>query len=129
MSELIGERRLSLQNGKRKLNNKAGDRLISSSPAKKLKAVDSLHDDSAMKQKKNNVSTGSIDKSLPSKQTFRVGASILRVASQLNGSIVSTHVLKHGDGTSQRSAVNNKSKGKSSSGKSPGKKVFQKVFP
>ncbi|XWS66934.1 hypothetical protein CRYUN_Cryun05aG0243100 [Craigia yunnanensis] len=106
LSELIAERRLSLQNGKRKLNNKAGDRLISSSPAKKLKAVDSACDDSAVKQKKNNVSTGSIDKSLPSKRTFRVGASILRVASQLNGSIVSTPVLKHGNGTSQRSAVN-----------------------
>ncbi|XWS55775.1 hypothetical protein CRYUN_Cryun09bG0029600 [Craigia yunnanensis] len=145
--ELIAERRSSLQNGKRKVNNKAGDKLISSSPAKKLKAFDSVCDDSAVKQKKSNVSTGSVDsvrddsavkqkksnvstesvdKSLPSKQTFRVGASILRVACQLNGSIVSTPVLKLGDGTSQKYAINNKSKGKSSSGKSPGKKVFQK---
>ncbi|XP_022744247.1 uncharacterized protein LOC111295134 [Durio zibethinus] len=34
LSEFIAERRLSLQNGKRKLNNKTGDKLISSSPAK-----------------------------------------------------------------------------------------------
>ncbi|XVE76236.1 hypothetical protein DITRI_Ditri12bG0156600 [Diplodiscus trichospermus] len=153
LSDFIAERRLSLQKGKRKMNNKAGDELISSSPAKKMKAVDSVHDDSAVKQKKSNVSTGSpakkmkavdsvhddsavkqqksnvstgsFDKSLPSKQTFRVGASILRVASQLNGSTVPVPVLKHGNGTSQRSAVNYKSKGKSSSGKSP-EKEFEK---
>ncbi|XVF07962.1 hypothetical protein REPUB_Repub06bG0184600 [Reevesia pubescens] len=123
LSEFLAERRLSLQNCKRKLNNKAGE--ISSSPAKKLKAVDPVHDDSVVKQNKSNASTGSIDKSLLSNQTFRVGARILRVASQLNGSTVSTPVLKHGAGTSQKSAVNNKSKGKSSSGKSPGKKVSQ----
>ncbi|XWS43633.1 hypothetical protein CRYUN_Cryun16bG0120600 [Craigia yunnanensis] len=125
LSELIAERRLSLLNGKRKLNNKDGDKLISSSPAKKLKAVDSVHDDSSVKQSKSNVSTGSVDKSLQSKQTFRVGASILRVASQLHGSTVSIPVLKHGDGTPPRSAVNNRSKGKFSARKSPGKKVFQ----
>ncbi|XP_022767403.1 uncharacterized protein LOC111311873 [Durio zibethinus] len=124
LSDFLAERRLSLQNCKRKLNNKAGDKLITSSPAKKLKVIDSVRNDS-VKHNKSNVSTGSVDKSLLSKQTFGVGASILRVASQLNGSTVSTPVFKHGDGTSQRSAVNNKSKGKSSSGKPPGKKAFQ----
>ncbi|XVF76508.1 hypothetical protein PTKIN_Ptkin13bG0271700 [Pterospermum kingtungense] len=126
LSEFMAERRLSLQNAKRKLNNKAGDELISSSPVKKQKSVDPVHDDSVVKKKESNAATGSVDKSLPSKQTFRVGASILRVASQLNGSTVSTPILKRGDGTSQSSAINNKSKGKSSSGKSPEKKAFQK---
>ncbi|EOY07749.1 hypothetical protein QUC31_011173 [Theobroma cacao] len=128
LSELIAERRLNMQNGKGKLTKKAGDKLISSSPAKKLKVVESVRDDSALKQNRSNASTGSVDKSLQSKQTFRVGASILRVASQLNGSssTVSTPVLKHGDGTTKKkSAVNNESKGKNSSGKSPGKTAFQ----
>ncbi|OMO72562.1 Tudor/PWWP/MBT superfamily protein [Corchorus capsularis] len=144
LSELIAERRLNMQNIKRKLNIKVGDKLISSSPAKKLKeddsvqndssspakklkADDSVQKDSAVKENKCNPSTGSADKSQQPKQTFRVGASILRVASQLNGSgsTVSSPVLKNGDGTSQKSAVNSKSKGKSSSGKPPGKKVSQ----
>ncbi|XVE96760.1 hypothetical protein REPUB_Repub02eG0250500 [Reevesia pubescens] len=38
----------------------------------------------------------------------------LKVASQLNGSTVSTPVLKHGDGTSQKSTDSNKSIAKSS---------------
>ncbi|MBA0706804.1 hypothetical protein Golax_018892 [Gossypium laxum] len=121
LSEFLAERRLSLQKVKRKLNNNAGDKLTSSSPAKKLKAVDTLHDDSASKLNKSYVSPGSGDKSLQSKQTFRVGASILRVASLLNGSTVSSPLFKHCDGKSQKSAVNNKKKGKSMSGKSPGK--------
>ncbi|PPD91411.1 hypothetical protein GOBAR_DD11645 [Gossypium barbadense] len=121
LSEFLAERRLSLQKVKRKLNNNAGDKLTSSSPVKKLKAVDTLHDDSASKLNKSYVSPGSGDKSLQSKQTFRVGASILRVASLLNGSTVSSPLFKHCDGKSQKSAVNNKKKGKSMSGKSPGK--------
>ncbi|KAE8666216.1 Tudor/PWWP/MBT superfamily protein, putative isoform 4 [Hibiscus syriacus] len=125
LSEFIAERRLSLQNVKRKLNKNGDDMLISSSPAKKLKAVDPVCNDLAMKQNKSNVSTASVDKPLQSKQTFGVGASILRVASQLNGSIFSTPLLKHSDGKSQKATVGNKSKGKSSSGKSRGKKVSQ----
>ncbi|MBA0608061.1 hypothetical protein Godav_020310 [Gossypium davidsonii] len=121
LSEFLAERRLSLQKVKRKLNNNAGDKLTSSSPARKLKAVDNLHDDSTSKLNKSYVSPGSGDKSLQSKQTFRVGASILRVASLLNGSTVSSPLFKHCDGKSQKSAVNNKKKGKSMSGKSPGK--------
>ncbi|KAK5841542.1 Serine/threonine-protein kinase ATM [Gossypium arboreum] len=121
LSDFLAERRLSLQKVKRKLKNNAGDKLTSSSPAKKLKAVDTLHDDSASKLNKSYVSPGSGDKSLQSKQTFRVGASILRVASLLNGSTVSSPLFKHCDGKFQKSAVNNKKKGKSMSGKSPGK--------
>lgn len=121
LSEFLAERRLSLQKVKRKLNNNACDKLTSPSPAKKLKAADTLHDDSASKLNKSYVSPGSGDKSLQSKQTFRVGASILRVASLLNCSTVSSPLFKHCDGKSQKSAVNNKKKGKSMSGKSPGK--------
>ncbi|XP_039068021.1 uncharacterized protein LOC120214118, partial [Hibiscus syriacus] len=123
LSEFIAERRLSLQIVKRKLNKKGDDKSMSSSPAKKLKAVDPVCNDLAMKQNKNNLSTASVDKPLQSKQTFGVGASILRVASQLNDSIFSTPLLKHTDGKSRKAAVGNKSKGKSSSGKSRGKKV------
>ncbi|KAL4341612.1 hypothetical protein GQ457_08G019630 [Hibiscus cannabinus] len=122
LSEFIAERGLSLQNVKRKLNKKGDDKLMSSSPAKKLKAVDPVDNDLSVKQNKSNVSTASVDKPLRSKQTFGVGASILKVASQLNGSIFSTPLLKHSDGTSSKVAVDNKSKGKSSSGKSRGKK-------
>ncbi|KAL4296497.1 hypothetical protein GQ457_12G009990 [Hibiscus cannabinus] len=125
LSEIIAERRLSLQNVKRKLNKKGDDMLMPSSPAKKLKTVDPVPADLVVKQDKSNVSTASIDKPLQSKQTFRVGASILRVASQLNGSIFSTPLLKHSDGTSPKAVVANKSKGKSSSDKSRGKKVSQ----
>lgn len=64
--------------------------------------------DSAVKQNKSNVSTGSDDKSLQSKQASRVGASILKVASQLNTSTVSMPILRHGDGTPSKSAVTNK---------------------
>ncbi|GMI71269.1 hypothetical protein HRI_000796200 [Hibiscus trionum] len=125
LSEFIAERRLSLQNVKRKLNRKGDDKSMSSSPAKKLKAVDPVRDNLAVKQNKSNVSTASADKPLQSKQTFGVGASILKVANQLNGSIFSTPLLKHSDGKSRKVAVDNKSKGKSSSGKSGGKKDSQ----
>ncbi|KAK8708897.1 hypothetical protein V6N13_059932 [Hibiscus sabdariffa] len=124
LSEFIAERRLSLQNVKRKLNKKGDDMLMPSSPAKRLKTVDPVHADLVVKQNKSNVSTASVDKPLQSKQSFRVGASILRVASQLNGSIFSTPLLKRSDGTSPKAVVANKSKGKSSA-KSRGKTVSQ----
>ncbi|XP_038998716.1 uncharacterized protein LOC120124014 [Hibiscus syriacus] len=123
LSEFIAERGLNLQNVKRKLNKKGDDKSMSSPPAKKQKAVDPVCKDLAMKQNKNSLSTASVDKPLQSKQTFGVGASILRVASQLSGSIFSTPLLKHSDGKSLKAAAGNKSKGKSSSGKSRGKKV------
>ncbi|GMI96537.1 hypothetical protein HRI_003323000 [Hibiscus trionum] len=125
LSEFISEKRSSLQNVKRKLNKKGDDMLMPSSPAKKLKTIDSVRDDLAVKQNKSNVAIASVDKPLQSKQTFKVGASILRVASQLNGSIFSSPLLKRSDGTSPKAAVANKSKGKSSSAKSRGKKVSQ----
>lgn len=120
LSELIADRRLSNNGGR--LTNKAGGKLTSPSSGKKRKADDSSSDDSVMKQRKIFLSKESAHDSQKLKQAFRVGASILRVASQLNGS---NPILKnHSDGSSQKTAVKNKGNEKSLCGKSQCKSLI-----
>ncbi|GAV82273.1 PWWP domain-containing protein, partial [Cephalotus follicularis] len=113
--ELMAERRSSVSNGKKGSDSKTGCKLISSYSGKKRKLVESISDDYVEKLWKGQVSLGT-DKSSQVKQTFRVGNSILKVASQLNGG---SPVLKNSAEIAQKTAVN-RSKEKSLSRRSQG---------
>jgi hypothetical protein len=97
--------------------------MTKSSSGRKRKAVDSISDDSVMKQSKSPSSPGIDNGSSQPKKTYRVGDSILRVASQLN---TSTPILKSVNGTYQKTAVKAKSQEKSASGKCKGKMLYSK---
>lgn len=85
LSDFLAERNLKV---KKVLGGKGGDLSSSISPSRKRKAVDSTSDDTTpvVKHVKSDNSSDSTKKLSQSRQTFKVGASILRVASQLNGS-------------------------------------------
>ncbi|GLT79313.1 hypothetical protein SLA2020_508060 [Shorea laevis] len=82
-----------------------------------------LSDDSApvVKHMKSNLSDDSAKSQ--SKQSFTIGASILRVASQLNGS---SPIFKNDDGFSRKSPVKNKSTEKPLSRKTEGKRFSER---
>ena len=74
--------------------------------SKKRKADKAMSDDLPLKEKKS-MATGVDNKSPQLKPTFRVGESIRRAASQLNGS---SPILKNGDGMLKSPLVQTKSK-------------------
>ncbi|XP_061965163.1 PWWP domain-containing protein 5 [Populus nigra] len=120
LADLIAERRSSAAKAKCSLDGEATGKTTTSSSGKKRKAVKSISDDSMMKQSKSPSSSGVDNGSSQPKKTYRVGESILRVASQLNGS---TPILKSVNGksvntTSRKNAKKTKSQEKSTSGKS-----------
>lgn len=132
LSDLLAERSANISNGKRGTDGK-GNEVISLSSGKKRKSVDSISDDRvvkhekldsisndmSMKHKKSDMlvvkhgkgelSGSAAHKCLPIKKPFGIGNSILKVASQLNGS---SPIFKSGDGTSQKTVVENKTKEK-----------------
>ncbi|XP_044474044.1 uncharacterized protein LOC123202281 [Mangifera indica] len=137
LSDLLAESHTNMSNGKNGSDGK-GDKLISSSSARKRKAVDSTYYDIAAKHKKlDSISEDKIlkhkrgdrlivkhgksdlssraDNSLPTKN-LGVGTSILKIASQLNGS--------SGDQTSPKTLVKNKRNDKSDLRKSQRKMHF-----
>ncbi|CAK7342948.1 unnamed protein product [Dovyalis caffra] len=114
LADLIAERRSMAVKGKGGLDGEATDKMTTPSSSKKRKAVNSVSDDSMVKQSKSPSSSGVDNGSSQPKKTYRVGDSILRVASQLNGS---TPILKSVNGTSKNAAVKTKSQEKSASGK------------
>lgn len=144
LSDLLAERCANMSNGKRGTDGK-GNELISLSSGKKRKSVDSVSDDRVVKHEKldsisddmsmthkksdmlvvkhgkGELSGGAAHKCLPIKKPFGVGNSILKVASQLNGS---SPIFKSGDGTTQKTVVKNKSKEKSLFRNSQSKKQF-----
>ncbi|TXG59125.1 hypothetical protein EZV62_016954 [Acer yangbiense] len=97
--------------------------------AVKHKKLDSISDVVTVKKSdmlavehgKSDISIRAANKCLPIKKTFGVGSSILKVASQLNGT---NSFLKFGDGTAQKTADKIKLKEKSISQKSVSKKLF-----
>lgn len=109
--DLLGKKGLRTPNGGNKTGKEGVGKLISQSSSQKRKAVDALSDDSSMKRGKSHLSTGVVDTPARTKQTFRVGDSIRRAASQMNGS---SPILKYGDGMPQEARVENKSIQKSS---------------
>lgn len=144
LMDLLSEKRANISNGKQGTDSK-DDELISSSSGKKRKSVDSIADDMALKHKKldsisddvtvkqkksdmsavkhekGDVSLGAANKCLLIKKTFGVGTSILKVASQLNGS---SPIFKSGDLMPQQTVVKNKGKEKSLFRKSHSEKQF-----
>ena len=111
LSDLLTEKGLCTSNGENRSKRKDVGKLLSQLSAKKRKAVDGMSDDSAVKNENCHPSTGVADNTVQTKKTFRVGDSIRRAASQLNGS---SPILKNGDGVSQDTVVKNKSKQKTS---------------
>ncbi|KAK3227657.1 hypothetical protein Dsin_007519 [Dipteronia sinensis] len=97
--------------------------------AVKHKKLDSISDVVTVKKSdmlavehgKSNLSIRAANKCLPIKKTFGVGSSILKVASQLNGT---NSLLKCGDGTAQTTADKIKLKEKSISQKSESKQLL-----
>jgi hypothetical protein len=129
LADLIAERRSSAAKAKCSSDGEATGKTTTSSSGKKRKAVKSISDDSMMKQSKSPSSSGVDNGSSQPKKTYRVGESILRVASQLNGS---TPILKSVNGksvntTSRKNAKKTKSQEKSTSGKSKGKMLFSRM--
>ncbi|KAF5475913.1 hypothetical protein F2P56_007669 [Juglans regia] len=104
--DLLVEKGSRTPNGGNKTGKEGVGKLISQSSSQKRKAVDALSDDSSMKRAKSHLSTGVVDAPARTRQTFRVGDSIRRAASQMNGS---SPILKYGDGMSQEARVENKS--------------------
>ncbi|KAJ4841384.1 hypothetical protein Tsubulata_011554, partial [Turnera subulata] len=115
LADMLAERRLSVVSGKNESLNKSSCNLNSSSSMKR-KATDSISNDSEVKDSQNALATGVGSNSSQPKKTYRVGDSILRVASQLNGL---TPILKASNGSSLKSAMKNKNQEKT--GKSQGK--------
>ncbi|KAJ6746638.1 ALDOLASE-RELATED [Salix koriyanagi] len=115
LAELVAERRLSAAKGKGSLDGEATGKITTSSSGKKRKAVNSISEYSMMKQSKSPSSSRIDNGSSQPKKTYRVGESILRVASQLNGS---TPILKSVNETSRKNAEKTKSHEKSASRKS-----------
>ncbi|KAK1561977.1 hypothetical protein Q3G72_004204 [Acer saccharum] len=96
--------------------------------AVKHKKLDSISDVTvkksdtlAVEHGKSDISLRAANKCLPIKKTFGVGSSILKVASQLNGT---NSFLKIGDGTALKTADKIKLQEKSISQKSESKKLF-----
>ncbi|KAK7847772.1 serine/threonine-protein kinase atm [Quercus suber] len=102
-----------LASGKGKSKNVG--KLLSKLSGKKRKAVDGMSDDSSVKDEKRHLSSGSANKPVQTRETFKVGDGIRRAASQLNGS---NPILKYGDGISQDTVDKNKSKQNPSLGRS-----------
>jgi len=123
LADLIAERHALAAKGKGGLDGEAAGEMTNSSSGRKRKAVDSISDDSVMKQSKSPSSPGIDNGSSQPKKTYRVGDSILRVASQLN---TSTPILKSVNGSYQKTAVKAKSQEKSASGKCKGKMLYSK---
>ncbi|XP_050242879.1 PWWP domain-containing protein 2-like isoform X3 [Quercus robur] len=115
LSDLLTEKSLRTSNGENGSKKKDVGKLLSKLSGKKRKAVDGTSDDSSVKDEKHHLSSGSADKPVQTRQTFKVGDSIRRAASQLNGS---SPILKYGDGISQDTADKNKSKQHPSLGRS-----------
>ncbi|KAF9680310.1 hypothetical protein SADUNF_Sadunf06G0107900 [Salix dunnii] len=115
LADLIAERRSSAAKGKGSLDGEATGKITTSSSGKKRKAVNSISDYSMMKQSKSPSSSRVDNGSSQPKKTYRVGESILRVASQLNGS---TPILKSVNETYRKNAEKTKSQEKSASKKS-----------
>ncbi|KAJ9181620.1 hypothetical protein P3X46_009733 [Hevea brasiliensis] len=123
LADLMAERGLSVPNGKSGLGIRATNKVTSPSSGKKRKAVDSIYDDSLVNHSKIlSSSGGGINPSSQPKRTYRVGDSILRVASQL---FEPTPISKSVNGVSPDSAIRDESNEKSLSRKSQGKKLFQ----
>lgn len=144
LSDLLAERCANKSNGKRGTADD-GNELILLSSGKKHKSVDSISDDKVVKHEKLDsisddislkhkksdmlvvkhgkaeVSGGAAHKCLPMKKPFGIGNSILKVASQLNGS---SPIFKSGDEVSQKTVVKNKSREKSLFRNSQSKKQF-----
>lgn len=119
LADMLAERRSSDANCKNGSKRKSSGESPSSSV--KRKAIDFISSESVVKDDKNiSPSRGDHDTSQP-KKTYRVGDSILRVASQLNGL---TPILKATNGSSKRTAAKDKGQMKSFSGKSQGKLQF-----
>ncbi|KAF3442092.1 hypothetical protein FNV43_RR16008 [Rhamnella rubrinervis] len=121
LSELMAEKRLHTPIKEKESEVKAS-KVVSESSYKKRKAGDSMPDDLPVKNRKC-LSTV-VDPQL--KQNFRVGESIRRVASQLNGS---SSVLKYGDEMPKRSSIQTKSKEKIVSEKSQTGKPVEVEYP
>ncbi|KAG5243615.1 PWWP domain-containing family protein [Salix suchowensis] len=115
LAELVAEKRLSAAKGKGSLDGEATGKITTSSSGKKRKAVNSISEYSMMKQSKSPSSSRIDNGSSQPKKTYRVGESILRVASQLNGS---TPILKSVNETSRKNTEKTKSHEKSTSRKS-----------
>lgn len=105
LSDFIARKRSYSVNGENE--NKAGSKLTSSSSSKKRKVVESIYESKVKKQ--ILLSTGASTNSPMSKQSFGVGESICKVASQLNGS---SPILKHADGTSEKTIIKYERKAK-----------------
>ncbi|GKV05691.1 hypothetical protein SLEP1_g17673 [Rubroshorea leprosula] len=125
LSDFLAERRLNIKNGKKGLGGKAGDKSISVFSRRKRKAVDTLSGDLApvVKHMKSNFNLSDDSAKSQSKQSFTIGASILRVASQLNGS---SPIFKNDDGFSRKSPVKNKSTEKLLPRKTEGKRFSER---
>ena len=115
LSDLLTEKSLRTSNGENGSKKKDVGKLLSKLSGKKRKAVDGMSDDSSVKDEKRHLSSGSANKPVQTRQAFKVGDSIRRAASQLNGS---SPILKYGDGISQDTADKNKSKQNPSLGRS-----------
>ena len=115
LSDLLTEKSLRTSNGENGSKKKDVGKLLSKLSGKKRKAVDGMSDDSSVKDEKRHLSSGSANKPVQTRQAFKVGDSIRRAASQLNGS---SPILKYGDGISQDTAEKNKSKQNPSLGRS-----------
>ncbi|KAK9290413.1 hypothetical protein L1049_008582 [Liquidambar formosana] len=110
LSDLMARNHSYLLNGENDSGGKAGSKLISSYSGRKRKVVESISDDSAVKNKRSLLSTGAANMSPKSSKTFKVGDGIRRVATQLNGS---APIQKYSDGMSRKKKVKNESKEKS----------------
>ncbi|KAL5740720.1 hypothetical protein ACOSQ2_029900 [Xanthoceras sorbifolium] len=107
----------------KKLDSDSGDVAV------KLKKLDSISDVVTVKKSdmlavehgRSDLSIGAANKCLPIKKTFGVGSSIIKVASQLNGT---NSLLKCADRAAQNTADKNKVKEKSHSRKSQSRKLF-----
>ncbi|GLT47886.1 hypothetical protein SLA2020_215430 [Shorea laevis] len=141
LSDFIAERRLNIKKGKKRLGDKSGVKLMSISLGGKCDAVDSMSDDSVpvvkhlkgnllddltpmVKHMKVNMPDDSANKLSRTKQTFTIGASLLRVASQLNGS---SPLFKNEDGLSLKSSMKNKDTKRPLPGKKPQGKMFSQT--
>ncbi|KAJ8753995.1 hypothetical protein K2173_001893 [Erythroxylum novogranatense] len=135
LADLMAERRSSLPDGKSGLVGKGKKKSICVPCGKKRKGVDSS-DPSAVEHSKSSSTSGvDINRNQPEscstsgvdsnysqlKKTYRVGDSILRVASQMNGQ---APILKSDKGTSKKLSAQSESKDKSICVKSQAKKLF-----
>ncbi|XP_038701374.1 uncharacterized protein LOC119998194 [Tripterygium wilfordii] len=102
LSDLMAGRQMNMPNGELGSQINSGNKVSSLKSGRKRKSVYYTSHDLDVKRGPSYLSKGNDNKSPQPRETFRVGKSILRVASQLNGL---SPILKNVDGMSRKNVM------------------------